>query len=462
MKQLFYIIFLMPVLVMAQKPCATIMNREQMDKLHAFQLTLDKSPRLFLNKAIKYVPIKVHIVGNDKGNGYYKTDLLIASFCKINRDFSPIGVQFYIKGDIDYINNSLLYQTDDNTIYDLSTQYKDNDAVNVFFAGSSNTYCGVYYGGLDVVYVINSCQGINATTLTHELGHFFSLPHTFRGWENNTTPNVLNQEKVDGSNCRNAGDGFCDTRPDYIASRWDCSNPHFLKDPNGVVFRADSSIFMNYSLDVCHSRFSQEQFAAMDNNLAGRGIISQNMIVENPAVPSLTYPLNNDSSLNSASVRLTWNKSEGATMYQVQIARLKLWETSYLNVLVKDTFYDAKLFGNWQFDWRVKALSLTNMCGNYSESQSFFAKAFPAGTEEVIADKNNIRIFPNPSKNGQSIQIQSSTTSQLSVFDMSGKEVFSTDVLKGITKEFTSNHSGLYMLRFTYEGGEVMKKILVE
>jgi len=229
-----------------------------------------------------------------------------------------------------------------------------------------------------------------------------------------------------------------------------------------VVFRADSSIFMNYSLDVCHSRFSQEQFAAMDNNLAGRGIISQNMIVENPAVPSLTYPLDNDSNLNSASVRLTWNKSEGATMYQVQIARLKLWETAYLNMLVKDTFYDAKLFGNWQFDWRVKALSLTNMCGNYSESQSFFAKAFPAGTEEVIADKNNIRIFPNPSKNGQSIQIQTSNHSHLTLFDMSGKEVFSTDVLKGITKEFAPNHSGLYMLRFTYEGGEVMKKILVE
>jgi maltose phosphorylase len=36
------------------------------------------------------------------------------------------------------------------------------------------------------------------------------------------------------------------------------------------------------------------------------------------------------------------------------------------------------------------------------------------------------------------------------------------EVLTGITKEFTPNHSGLYMLRFTYEGGEVMKKILVE
>jgi hypothetical protein len=102
------------------------------------------------------------------------------------------------------------------------------------------------------------------------------------------------------------------------------------------------------------------------------------------------------------------------------------------------------------------------MCGNYSESQSFFAKAFPAGTEEVLADKNNIRIFPNPSENGQSIKIQTSNHSHLTVFDMGGKEVFSAEVLKGITKEFTPNHSGLYMLRFTYEGGEVMKKILVE
>ena len=79
-----------------------------------------------------------------------------------------------------------------------------------------------------------------------------------------------------------------------------------------------------------------------------------------------------------------------------------------------------------------------------------------------MADKNNIRIFPNPSKNGQSIQIQSSTPSHLSVFDLSGREVFSTDIEKGITNEFTPNHSGLFMLRFSYNGGEVMKKILVE
>jgi hypothetical protein len=45
---------------------------------------------------------------------------------------------------------------------------------------------------------------------------------------------------------------------------------------------------------------------------------------------------------------------------------------------------------------------------------------------------------------------------------MSGREVFSIDILKGITNEFTPNNNGLYMLRFTYEGGEVMKKILVE
>ncbi len=462
MKQLFYLIFIIPLFSTAQKPCATIMSKEQMDKLYTFQQTLDKSPYLFLNKTTKYVPIKVHIVGNDKGVGYYKPDLLIASFCKINKDFSPIGVQFYIKDEINYINNTQLSQTKDDEIYSVTDNYKDPSSVNVFFAGSSDTYCGVYYPGLDAVYIINGCQGINATTLTHELGHFFSLPHTFYEWENNTTPPLSSQEKIDGSNCRNVGDRFCDTKPDYISSRWDCNTIHNRIDPNGVSFSVDSSIYMNYALDACHSRFSNEQLAAMDNNLTSRGIINQNMLMTNPAVPSLIYPIENDSNQNAASVRLIWNKSEGASLYQLQVARLKLWETAYLNILVKDTFYDAKLFGNWQFNWRVKAISLSNMCGDYSDSKSFFAKIFPIGLTELSLDQNSIKIYPNPSYGNESIHILSNTTCQMTVVDITGKEVYKTEIVKGSVFDFLPSQTGLYLFQFMLDGKNMCKKIMIQ
>ncbi len=448
--------------VNAQSNCGTITSKEQMDKLFTFQKTLDNRPLLILNKTIKYVPIKVHIIGSDKGTGYYKLDLLLASICKINQDFAPIGVHFYIKDEIEYINNTELNTTTDNAIFSLSEGYKDNAAVNVFFAGSSATYCGVYYGGLDVVYIINTCQGLNATTLTHELGHFFSLPHTFYGWENNTTPPLSNQEKIDGTNCRNVGDRFCDTKPDYFSYRWSCQSKLALTDPNGVQFRPDSTLFMNYAMDECHRRFSTEQFAAMDNNLTGRGIINNNLVDVPMTMPKLLYPIDNDSNLNAKMVHLAWSKSEGAIGYEIQIARLKLWESAYITTIVKDTFYDAKLFGGWQFNWRVKPISVTNVCGEYSNNNSFFAKDYPASTSEILLNKNSIKIYPNPSNKNETIKIESNTNTTLFIYDINGKEIYNNNISKGETINFTAAKAGIYFAQFIFSDGKISKKIIVQ
>ena len=56
-------------------------------------------------------------------------------------------------------------------------------------------------------------------------------------------------EKMDGSNCHYAADGFCDTSPDYIDYRWPCndnleSNVTQM-DPNGETFQSDGSLFMS-------------------------------------------------------------------------------------------------------------------------------------------------------------------------------------------------------------------------
>ncbi len=77
-------------------------------------------------------------------------------------------------------------------------------------------------------------------------------------------------EKMDFSNCYDSGDRFCDTRPDYLNYRWACA-PDSLsvtvqKDPNGVEFRSDATLYMSYSLDVCSNRFTDEQIEAMRTN----------------------------------------------------------------------------------------------------------------------------------------------------------------------------------------------------
>mgnify|MGYP000043822657 FL=1 len=57
-------------------------------------------------------------------------------------------------------------------------------------------------------------------------------------------------EKVDGSNCEYAADGFCDTPPDYLAYRWTCNQSTgtsfgTMLDPNGESFKSDATSASN-------------------------------------------------------------------------------------------------------------------------------------------------------------------------------------------------------------------------
>lgn len=77
-----------------------------------------------------------------------------------------------------------------------------------------NKICGgwagyAYYpwgGNYDGAVMARAYMNYNSTTLAHELGHGFNLPHTFNGDNTNTTCPVNN-------NCLNQGDFICDTPP---------------------------------------------------------------------------------------------------------------------------------------------------------------------------------------------------------------------------------------------------------
>ena len=120
------------------------------------------------------------------------------------------------------------------------------DALNVFivrFAGTG--IAGFYAGGQNDFVVMNqNSMGDDDYTLEHELGHFFTLPHTHRGWDqtrpfdappdwtpgynaaihgdtvrlttvSSSQSGTVSVELVDGSNCLSAADEICDTPPDY-------------------------------------------------------------------------------------------------------------------------------------------------------------------------------------------------------------------------------------------------------
>ncbi|MBC7888880.1 MAG: gliding motility-associated C-terminal domain-containing protein [Ferruginibacter sp.] len=98
--------------------------------------------------------------------------------------------------------------------------------------------------------------------LTHEMGHYLGLYHTFEG------RNCVN------NNCTTDGDRVCDTPPDRsIANSFSCTSPEnscntdTLSNYSNGNFTADTtdpiSNFMDYGNNACHNAFTQGQAVRM-------------------------------------------------------------------------------------------------------------------------------------------------------------------------------------------------------
>jgi hypothetical protein len=82
-------------------------------------------------------------------------------------------------------------------------------------------------------------------TLTHELGHYFNLDHTFAG--------------CDGSNCATSGDRVCDT-PDQSVEDYNCPAAGTV---NGCTNFALTMNYMDYVDDACMYMFTAGQATRM-------------------------------------------------------------------------------------------------------------------------------------------------------------------------------------------------------
>jgi len=101
----------------------------------------------------------------------------------------------------------------------------------------------------------------NGSTLTHELGHSFSLLHTHSSSNG--------EELVNGSNCSSAGDLLCDTPADpKLSSSTVSSNCEYIGtelDNQQNAYSPDPKNFMSYSRKECRTLFSPQQLAQMQD-----------------------------------------------------------------------------------------------------------------------------------------------------------------------------------------------------
>jgi hypothetical protein len=435
---------------------------------------------------INYIPLSIFVLGDDDGNGYYPTNAVYESVCRLNKDFEGTDMQFFIKGDLHYVDNSNWY---DHEGYNQGNQMMNNlkisNTVNCFIVANPAGNCGYYSYNGDAVALRKSCLGPSNHTWAHELGHFFSLPHTFRGWEGidydpkQSTPTEVDNKKVelvDGSNCSVSADEFCDTPADYISNRWPCNSENLStleqKDPTGESFRSDGTLFMSYSNDNCANRFSQEQIEAMQFNLNfQRSGLKSNQTPKNTINPEntvLLYPI--DGETVSDVVSFEWEELGDADTYMIEVSKFENFGLVSVRQYVSGTSYTSyTLKPETEYFWRVSPYHSYSLCTQPTTSQSFFTGNLSAIDEENAAE-NTLMVFPNPLNSNQDIQFSlfTSTEDKLAVAltNSSGQIVF-----REFIDSFAGNHvyavkagqliPGFYVLQISNKFGKVSRKVIV-
>lgn len=371
----------------AQDFCATQMPDEMMDWLRDYK-TNNRAPQY--NKSsndITYIPVKIHIVGDDNGSGYYKLSTLLGAFCTLNAQYEPYGWHFYMYNGINYINNTSLYSHTGNYRGIINSESVP-DVANIFFVDDPSGACGYFsgYGGprgsngqrQGYIAIENgSCAAEDNSTVAHELGHFFSLPHTFYGWEGRAATDSpgWNDERVDGSNCGFAGDYFCDTPADYLSDRWQCPYNKTKTDYNGDLYNPDGALYMSYSDDACTQYFSNEQVDAMKSYLGGTR--SYMLDVPYPGYEEITdsayieMPAQFSNGIAANFVQMKWNKVENATQYLVQLKYDGPQIVFILDTLVSDTALTLALDEYKGYAFRVKAFNPAYTCSAMSNFTIF-------------------------------------------------------------------------------------------
>lgn len=438
-----------------------------------------------------YVPMTLHLVGTDNGTGYYKLEQALRDICEMNEHYEAAHIRYYLlPGDaVRYHANSAWY---DHQFYPGGDEMINENhlpgRMNAFVVSNPSDACGYYWQ--DAIVIGANCTGVGNITWPHEAGHFFSLPHTFNGWEDTSwdfskpAPLEINGhavEKTDSSNCSYAGDGFCDTPPDYLSYRWTCDgnkqSPVIQRDPNGVEFRSDATLFMGYPWDGCASGFSAEQIEAMRENLYSEHsdylqITEPLAEIDDDEIVELISPIDSQN-VQFNNVTLSWNPVPGATIYVVEVGLAPALSPRFYNQAFFNTTsvtITSGLPNNRILRWRVRAYSEWDICQPNSNAQVGIFKTKNLSATNELQQVVIAELAPNPVAVGLpalfTITSDDAMDAALNVTDASGR-LCQTQHLRLLPGENRFEipteglSAGLYVVTLQNEKGAIVKRLAV-
>lgn len=261
---------------------------------------INASPNLF-------IPLKIHIVRQSNGTGGLPTSTLETAIANLNTTYASMNMNFFMCSSIHYIDNDELYQLDvekENTRLVLNNV---NDAINIYFVGSLTTNGTAINGissfpganALDNRMILSNDVAGNGITLSHEMGHYWNLYHTYETF--------YGAELVNGSNCNSAGDFICDTPADPCGGfALNCQYTGTTRDANGQLYSPMVNNLMS-CYGVCRNSFTAGQYARMTDGYALRNLyMNANTYTLACSATTALAPDNLNLSVTGCKINISW------------------------------------------------------------------------------------------------------------------------------------------------------------
>lgn len=472
--------------------CATdqeaLMNRLDDNKEAATQLVQSRMDR--------FVPITWHLIGRTDGTGKVSYKKILDQMCRLNEDFADVGFVFYVK-DFNQINSTSIYNNHRIAVNGVLRNQRDDGAINIFVPNNANVDeddIGVTLGYYDpprdwLVMRRDEVDGISST-LTHEIGHFFSLPHPHRGWDAEPyqgdgnapsfSPGGQLTELVDGSNCEDAGDRICDTPPDYnLGFGWpNCNYTGGAKDPNGEELDPQEINYMGYFLNCTRDDYifspMQSEIMQTDYQRADRAYIRSNFTPNAALVgeSATVKPAVAEVLPSFDQIRFEWTAAANTETYLLEIDRLPTFALSPIRVLIDgETSYllEDALEAGKKYYWRVYTFSQGDYCAERSNSSNFVT-GLVSNVEQIEAVEH-FRVFPNPVSSQQELVIDMQSTERLTadilITDLTGRTLQRMDNQRidtganQIALNINQLTSGVYNVTVVSEQGIKNQRVVV-
>ena len=336
--------------VNCQKFCGTKDTEFEVWDNNLKKLGIDRNPTNTLKSGNTFwVPMHYHVMRKSNGTGQYYQYWVLIMNCELNQAYSKSNIKFYID-TISYHNIDEYYKVSYGEDVLLSDYLSTKMHCNVYLTDDPAGNCGYtrrpsgktpetrFPIFLAASATNIACCSPGGKTLPHEMGHWLDLPHTFFHWEGLTynNPDALDERyrevvprKGDSANCAWAGDGFCDTEPDYISDRWNCPNNKIFTDPLGNKFTAVGWNFMSYADDACISStngFSLGQINVM--NFCQKYPDRRDLYELAPPIDKYADSISGVLPISDINIKLikknfkiAFNKQDGADFFQITVAK---------------------------------------------------------------------------------------------------------------------------------------------